>query len=409
MRIIDDLIDVLYIHRLRAKSTAVLFGRSSSFSPCSASSWSSAFWRTGDGGGILLVMAEREPPLYEKMYFRAHYVDLVRMVGYAGLPMQEARDRIKELTKCHDKEKLAKACEELFDIDAKDVKLKANVRRLAFQLLGAPPEYKETTIAEMIGSTAKEDMKPEPKARTTRRKTPLPPAEKGSLATTAVPLMQQYRAAKEKHPEMILLFRVGDFYEVFDADADTLHKLLGLTLTTRDQTIRMAGFPHHQLETYLHKLLKEGQRVAICEPAEESLARGPIRRDVTRVVTLGADNETQPVKQPRHFVLKRFQEWMNQQGLAFVAIDDVKKTTPAVAPYIAGLDFIVLRGEDKLLVTVRPTLPAKNGKAAQEVQKLFGAPYRPVRIWPSEAGGEWRWDEFPIEPACDVGSVSDRK
>ena len=86
---------------------------------------------------------------------------------------------------------------------------------------------------------------------------------------------------------MLLLFRMGDFYELFDQDAETAHKLLGLTLTTRDRTLAMAGFPHHQLEVYLHKLLKEGQRVAICEPVEESLARGPIRREVTRVVTPG--------------------------------------------------------------------------------------------------------------------------
>src|SRR5207244_8776336 len=99
------------------------------------------------------------------------------------------------------------------------------------------------------------------------------------------PIMQQYRAAKEKHPDMLLLFRIGDFYELFDQDAETAHKLLGLTLTTRDQSITMAGFPHHQLETYLHKLLAEGQRVALCEPVDETLTRGPIRREVTRVLT----------------------------------------------------------------------------------------------------------------------------
>ncbi len=59
-------------------------------------------------------------------------------------------------------------------------------------------------------------------------------------------------------------FRIGDFYELFGEDAETAHTLLGLTLTTRDRTLTMAGFPHHQLEVYLHKLLKEGQRVAIC-------------------------------------------------------------------------------------------------------------------------------------------------
>src|SRR5437870_7587495 len=99
---------------------------------------------------------------------------------------------------------------------------------------------------------------------------------KGRIAGNSLmtPMMQQYRAAKDKHPGMLLLFRMGDFFEVFGDDTETAHKLLGLTLTTRDQTLTMAGFPHHQLEGYLHKLLKAGQRVAVCEPVEESLARG---------------------------------------------------------------------------------------------------------------------------------------
>src|SRR5262249_6181969 len=153
--------------------------------------------------------------------------------------------------------------------------------------------------------------------------------------------------------------------------AETAHKILGLTLTTRDRTITMAGFPHHQLEAYLHKLLRQGQRVAICEPVEESLARGPIRREVTRVVTPGAgsdeegsnapaSNGDRPVRQPRHFVLQRCEAWFKEAGWAFVAIDEVRRTTPAVVPYVGVLDFVVLRGEDKLLVTVRPNLQAKH-------------------------------------------------
>ena len=77
------------------------------------------------------------------------------------------------------------------------------------------------------------------------------------------------------------------------------------------------------------------------------------------------------VKQPRHFVLKKFEEWMNQEGLAFVAIDDVTKTTPTVAPYIAGLDFIVLRGEEKLLVTVRPNLSTKKRERRERGAKAL--------------------------------------
>ncbi len=62
------------------------------------------------------------------------------------------------------------------------------------------------------------------------------------------PMMQQYRDAKARHPGMLLLFRMGDFYELFDDDAETGARVLGLTLTSRDKTIPMAGFPHHQLE-----------------------------------------------------------------------------------------------------------------------------------------------------------------
>src|SRR5207237_5772223 len=69
----------------------------------------------------------------------------------------------------------------------------------------------------------------------------------------STPMMQQYRDAKDRHPGMLLLFRMGDFYELFDADAETGARVLGLTLTSRDKTIPMAGFPHHQLESYLQK------------------------------------------------------------------------------------------------------------------------------------------------------------
>lgn len=71
-------------------------------------------------------------------------------------------------------------------------------------------------------------------------------------------IWQQYQDAKSRHPDMLLMFRMGDFYELFDKDAETAAKVLGLTLTSRDKEITMAGFPHHSLETHLHKLLHAG-------------------------------------------------------------------------------------------------------------------------------------------------------
>ena len=85
-------------------------------------------------------------------------------------------------------------------------------------------------------------------------------------------MMDQYREAKEKHPDMILLFRIGDFYEAFDKDAEEVSEALGLKTTLRGKgkgLMLMCGFPHHQLETYLHKLLAANHRVAICDQVKE--------------------------------------------------------------------------------------------------------------------------------------------
>ena len=102
------------------------------------------------------------------------------------------------------------------------------------------------------------------------------------------PMMQQYRDAKAKHPGMLLFFRNGDFYELFEEDAELGAKLLGITRTKRDKEIPMAGVPYHAIDRYLTRLLQGGHRVAICEQLEDaSQAKGIIRREVTRVVTPG--------------------------------------------------------------------------------------------------------------------------
>ncbi len=108
----------------------------------------------------------------------------------------------------------------------------------------------------------------------------------------STPMMQQYWDAKERHPGMLLFFRMGDFYELFEADAELASKLLGLTLTSRDKTIKMAGFPHHQLDNYLPKILAAGHRVAVCDQVEDAAqAKGLVKREVTRIVTPGTITE----------------------------------------------------------------------------------------------------------------------
>jgi DNA mismatch repair protein MutS len=106
------------------------------------------------------------------------------------------------------------------------------------------------------------------------------------------PMMQQHRAIKQKYPDAILLFRVGDFYETFGQDAVLASQALGITLTRRNNgaasSLELAGFPHHALDTYLHKLVKAGYRVAICDQLEDpKQAKGVVKRGVTEMVTPG--------------------------------------------------------------------------------------------------------------------------
>src|SRR5574343_203994 len=111
-------------------------------------------------------------------------------------------------------------------------------------------------------------------------------------AGSDTPLMQQHRAIKQKYPDAILLFRVGDFYETFGEDAIHASRVLGITLTKRNNgaaaSSELAGFPHHALDTYLHKLVKAGFRVAICDQLEDpKQAKGIVKRGVTEMVTPG--------------------------------------------------------------------------------------------------------------------------
>ncbi|MFZ5831542.1 MAG: DNA mismatch repair protein MutS, partial [Planctomycetota bacterium] len=105
------------------------------------------------------------------------------------------------------------------------------------------------------------------------------------------PMMRQYHEAKRACPEALLLFRMGDFYELFFDDAKVAASVLGLALTSREKgenATAMAGFPHHQLESYIGKLIAAGYRAAVCEQVEDpKKAKGLVRREVTRVVTPG--------------------------------------------------------------------------------------------------------------------------
>lgn len=108
----------------------------------------------------------------------------------------------------------------------------------------------------------------------------------------ATPMLRQYHALKSKHPDCILFFRLGDFYEMFYTDAETAAKELDLVLTARGKgtanKVPMCGFPHHSCENYIARLIKAGHKVAICEQTEDpAAAKGIVKRDIVRIITSG--------------------------------------------------------------------------------------------------------------------------
>lgn len=152
------------------------------------------------------------------------------------------------------------------------------------------------------------------------------PAKKMAKKAADTPMMQQHRAIKQKYPDAILLFRVGDFYETFGQDAVLASQILGITLTKRNNgaasSSELAGFPHHALDTYLHKLVKAGHRVAICDQLEDpKQAKGIVKRGVTDMVTPGTTVNDKLLEHHSNNFLASVHFGTNEQfGLAFLDV-----------------------------------------------------------------------------------------
>lgn len=137
------------------------------------------------------------------------------------------------------------------------------------------------------------------------------------------PLMKQYNAIKGKHPGALLLFRVGDFYETFGEDAVKASKTLGIVLTKRSNgaasAIELAGFPHHSLDTYLPKLVRAGNRVAICDQLEDPKSvKGIVKRGVTELVTPGLSLNDNVLDQAKNNYLASIYFGKEEHGVAFL-------------------------------------------------------------------------------------------
>jgi DNA mismatch repair protein MutS len=170
-----------------------------------------------------------------------------------------------------------------------------------------------------------------------------------SKSAKETPLMKQHASIKARYPDAVLLFRVGDFYETFGKDAIITAKVLGITLTKRNNGTadsELAGFPHHALDTYLHKLVKAGYRVAICDQLEDpKLAKGIVKRGVTELVTPGTATNDKLLDNNSNNFLAAVHFDGDNSGVAFV---DVSTS-----------EFLVAQGDveyiDKLLQSFRPS------------------------------------------------------
>jgi DNA mismatch repair protein MutS len=189
-------------------------------------------------------------------------------------------------------------------------------------------------------------------------------------AQSETPLMQQHKAIKQKYPDAILLFRVGDFYETFGQDAINASAALGITLTKRnngiDNSNELAGFPHHALDTYLHKLVKAGYRVAICDQLENPKeAKGIVKRGVTELVTPGVATNDKLLEHNTNNFLAAVHFTETSLGIAFLDIS-------------TG-EFFVAEGDeeyiDKLLQSLKPAEVIFQRNYLKHFKEIFGVKF----------------------------------
>lgn len=184
------------------------------------------------------------------------------------------------------------------------------------------------------------------------------------------PLMKQYTEMKQKHPDAILLFRVGDFYETFSDDAIAASEILGITLTRRAngaaQYVELAGFPHHALDTYLPKLVRAGKRVAICEQLEDpKLTKKLVKRGITELVTPGVSINDNILDHRENNFLAAVNFEKQTCGVAFLDISTGEFLTAQ-----GNADYI-----DKLLANFAPKEMLVERGNRQRIEQSFTAKY----------------------------------
>jgi DNA mismatch repair protein MutS len=199
--------------------------------------------------------------------------------------------------------------------------------------------------------------------------------EKEISSVVETPLMKQYNSIKVKYPDALLLFRVGDFYETFGEDAVKAARILGIVLTKRKNGaaayVELAGFPHHSLDTYLPKLVRAGNRVAICDQLEDpKLTKTIVKRGVTELVTPGVSYN---------------EKTLDSQSNTFLAAVTCKENTWGVAFLdISTGEFLTAQGNreyiDKLLQSFRPSEVLYQKNTDAQFKEAFGDRFFTFRL-----------------------------
>jgi DNA mismatch repair protein MutS len=197
------------------------------------------------------------------------------------------------------------------------------------------------------------------------------------------PMMQQYLRIKAQHPDMLLFYRMGDFYELFHDDATRAARLLDITLTQRGasngQPIKMAGVPYHAAEQYLARLVKLGESVAICEQiGDPATSKGPVERKVVRIVTPGTLTDSALLEEKRDNLLLALHERQDKLGLAWLNLASgqffVCETAPENLP--AELERLqpseILYSEQHLSPDTPPSQPSPEGRRSEHPLSLWG-------------------------------------
>ncbi len=189
-------------------------------------------------------------------------------------------------------------------------------------------------------------------------------------SSAETPLMTQHKAIKQKYPDAILLFRVGDFYETFGEDAIITSQVLGITLTKRNNgaafSSELAGFPHHALDTYLHKLVKAGYRVAICDQLEDpKQAKGIVKRGVTELITPGVATSDKLLEHNSNNFLSAIHFTNGKAGIALLDISTGELfVSEGDAEYI-----------DKLLQSLQPAEVIFQRNFQKHFKETFGSKF----------------------------------